>query len=38
MKVRTSIKKMCTDCQVIKRYRVLRIICKKNRKHKQRQG
>lgn len=38
MKVRTSIKKMCGDCQIIKRNGVLRIICKKNLRHKQRQG
>ncbi len=38
MKVRTSIKKMCNDCRIIKRKRVVRIICKKNPRHKQRQG
>lgn len=38
MKVRTAIKKMCCDCQVIKRDGIVRVICKKNRRHKQRQG
>ncbi|MEX0939976.1 MAG: 50S ribosomal protein L36 [Candidatus Babeliales bacterium] len=38
MKVRTSVKKMCKDCQVVRRENVVRIICKKNPRHKQRQG
>lgn len=38
MKVRTSIKKICKDCKIVKRDRVVRIICKKNARHKQRQG
>jgi large subunit ribosomal protein L36 len=38
MKVRTSIKKMCSDCQIIKRDGIVRVICKKNLRHKQRQG
>lgn len=38
MKVRTSVKQMCKDCQVVKRKSVVRIICKKTPKHKQRQG
>nr|YP_009674973.1 ribosomal protein L36 [Rhizochromulina marina]QDH81824.1 ribosomal protein L36 [Rhizochromulina marina] len=37
MKVRPSVKKMCTNCRVIKRNGIIRIICK-NPKHKQRQG
>ncbi len=36
MKVRVSIKRICDQCKVVKRGRVLRIICK-NPKHKQRQ-
>ncbi|MBU0477996.1 50S ribosomal protein L36 [bacterium] len=36
MKVRVSVKKICDQCKVVKRGRVLRIICK-NPKHKQRQ-
>ncbi len=38
MKVRTSIKKICNNCRVIKRNGVVRVICKKNARHKQRQG
>ncbi len=38
MKVKTSVKKICRDCRVINRERVIRIICKKNPRHKQRQG
>jgi large subunit ribosomal protein L36 len=38
MKVRTSVKKICSDCKVIKRSGVVRIICNKSKKHKQRQG
>ena len=38
MKVRTSIKKMCSDCKIIRRGRIVRVICPKNPRHKQRQG
>ncbi|MFT6068588.1 MAG: large subunit ribosomal protein L36 [Bacteriovoracaceae bacterium] len=38
MKVRASVKPMCKDCKVVKRSGVLRVVCKKNPKHKQRQG
>jgi len=38
MKVRASVKKLCDSCKVIKRKGVVRVICKKNPKHKQRQG
>nr|YP_010139320.1 ribosomal protein L36 [Poterioochromonas malhamensis]QQK54986.1 ribosomal protein L36 [Poterioochromonas malhamensis] len=37
MKVRSSIKKICQNCRLIKRYGKLFVICK-NPKHKQRQG
>lgn len=37
MKVRSSIKKICKDCKIVKRKGVLYVICK-NPKHKQRQG
>ena len=37
MKVRSSVKKMCKDCKIIRRNGVVRVICK-NPKHKQRQG
>ena len=38
MKVKTSVKKICEGCQVIKRKGIVRVICKKNQRHKQRQG
>jgi large subunit ribosomal protein L36 len=38
MKVRTSVKKICAYCKVIKRKGVVRVICDKNARHKQRQG
>ncbi|MBT3235031.1 MAG: 50S ribosomal protein L36 [Bdellovibrionales bacterium] len=38
MKVRASVKVMCKDCKVVKRRGVIRVICKTNPKHKQRQG
>ncbi|WP_291323149.1 50S ribosomal protein L36 [Desulfonatronospira sp.] len=37
MKVRPSVKKMCARCKVVRRRRVLRILCS-NPRHKQRQG
>jgi large subunit ribosomal protein L36 len=37
MKVRSSIKKMCEKCRIIRRHGVRRVICE-NPKHKQRQG
>ena len=37
MKVRSSVKKICAKCKVIRRHGVVRIICS-NQKHKQRQG
>lgn len=38
MKVRASVKKFCENCKIIKRKGVVRVICSKNPKHKQRQG
>lgn len=37
MKVRSSVKKICEHCILIRREGVLRVICKKNPRHKQRQ-
>lgn len=37
MKVRSSVKKICEKCKVIKRKGVVRVICS-TKKHKQRQG
>ncbi|HOK34621.1 MAG TPA: 50S ribosomal protein L36 [Candidatus Paceibacterota bacterium] len=38
MKVKASVKKICRDCKVVRRKGRVRVICKKNPKHKQRQG
>jgi len=38
VKVRTSVKPICEHCKVIKRKGVIRVICKRTPKHKQRQG
>jgi len=38
LKVRSSVKPICEHCKVIKRQGVTRIICKRNPKHKQKQG
>jgi len=38
VKVRSSIKPICEHCKVVRRQGVLRIICKRTPKHKQRQG
>jgi large subunit ribosomal protein L36 len=37
MKVRSSVKKICDKCKVIRRDGVIRVICK-IKKHKQKQG
>jgi large subunit ribosomal protein L36 len=37
MKVLASVKKICRHCKIIRRNRVVRVICKDPR-HKQRQG
>ncbi|MEZ5331521.1 MAG: 50S ribosomal protein L36 [Thermoanaerobaculia bacterium] len=37
MKVRASVKRMCSKCKIIRRHGVVRVICD-NPKHKQRQG
>ncbi|MBI4532124.1 MAG: 50S ribosomal protein L36 [Candidatus Latescibacteria bacterium] len=38
MKVQSSVKKRCADCKIIRRRGVVRVICKREPKHKQRQG
>ena len=38
MKVRSSIKTLCKHCYVVKRGKIRYVYCKKNGKHKQRQG
>ena len=37
MKVRSSVKKICKNCKVVRRQGVIRILCA-NPRHKQRQG
>ncbi|MCB0832543.1 MAG: 50S ribosomal protein L36 [Bacteroidetes bacterium] len=37
MKVRSSVKKICVKCKIIRRKGTVRVICE-NKKHKQRQG
>ncbi|MGL6076571.1 MAG: 50S ribosomal protein L36 [Fimbriiglobus sp.] len=37
MKVRSSVKRICDKCKLIKRHGVVRVICEDPR-HKQRQG
>ncbi len=38
MKVRASVKKICQNCQIVRRKGIVRVICKTDVKHKQRQG
>ncbi|CUR53300.1 50S ribosomal protein L36 [Buchnera aphidicola] len=38
MKVRTSVKKFCRSCKIVRRKNVIYVICLNNPKHKQRQG
>lgn len=37
MKVRSSVKKICAKCKIVRRKGVIRIVCE-NKKHKQKQG
>jgi len=32
------VKKMCRSCKIVRRNGVVRVICKKDPRHKQRQG
>jgi large subunit ribosomal protein L36 len=38
MKVRASVKKICRNCKLVRRKGVLRVVCKTEPRHKQRQG
>ena len=38
MKVRTSIKRICEHCRIVRRRSKLYVICARDPKHKQRQG
>ncbi|MHC4592935.1 MAG: 50S ribosomal protein L36 [Planctomycetota bacterium] len=37
MKVKSSVKRICEDCKIVRRKGVVRVICR-NPRHKQRQG
>ena len=37
MKVKPSVRRICEQCRIVKRNRVIRVICS-NPRHKQRQG
>ena len=37
MKVRSSVRRMCETCKIVRRKGVVRVICR-NPRHKQRQG
>ena len=37
VKVRSSVKKICEHCKIVRRGGVIRVICKRNPRHKQRQ-
>ena len=37
MKVRASVRRICDKCKIIRRKRVVRVVCS-NPRHKQRQG
>ncbi len=37
MKVRTSVKRICENCKIVRRKGIVRVICT-NPKHKQKQG
>jgi len=38
MKVRSSVKRICSQCKVIRRHGKVRVICPADPKHKQVQG
>jgi large subunit ribosomal protein L36 len=38
MKVRASIRPMCNHCKIVRRRNVVRVVCKRDPRHKQRQG
>jgi large subunit ribosomal protein L36 len=38
MKVKASLKARCEACKIVRRKGILRIICDKNPRHKQKQG
>ncbi|GMM33665.1 putative mitochondrial 54S ribosomal protein [Saccharomycopsis crataegensis] len=37
-KVRSAVKKFCSECYIVRRKGKVFVLCKANKKHKQRQG
>jgi len=38
MKLKAAVKKMCEHCRIVRRGKRIYVVCKKNPRHKQRQG
>ncbi|MBX3436612.1 MAG: 50S ribosomal protein L36 [Planctomycetaceae bacterium] len=38
MKVRSSVKRICENCKIVRRHGRVYVICSSNPRHKQRQG
>jgi large subunit ribosomal protein L36 len=38
MKVRSSVKRICENCKIVRRRRKVYVLCQTNPKHKHRQG
>ncbi|MBU6430784.1 MAG: 50S ribosomal protein L36 [Patescibacteria group bacterium] len=38
MKVKSSVKKICSKCKVVRRKKYVYVVCDANLRHKQRQG
>ncbi|MDP1625024.1 MAG: 50S ribosomal protein L36 [bacterium] len=38
MRVKSSVKKKCANCKVVRRKGAIFVVCKSNPRHKQRQG
>ncbi|MDR1811263.1 MAG: 50S ribosomal protein L36 [Candidatus Fibromonas sp.] len=38
MKVKASVKPRCESCKIVRRKGILRVICEKKPRHKQKQG
>lgn len=38
MKVKASVKKMCPKCKTVRRGGYVRVVCKADKRHNQRQG
>ena len=38
MRVRSAVRRLCKDCRIVKRRKRIYVTCKRNPRHKQRQG